>query len=137
MILWIFINTSQVNKYYPLIKIVQEKKLELLDYLFSSWKRIWNINKKYWRSKQKTGWGMTYSIHGHILYILEANSRRPNDFSLIRRKPNEILQFKWKRLMVLKFKPKLSLKSMLRGSKIIKMIKGSKNRRELTQIKAI
>ena len=35
--------------------------------------------------------------------------------------------------MVLKFKPKLDLKFMLRGSKTIKIMKGSKNRRGLTQ----
>ena len=28
---------------------------------------------------------MTYSTHGHISYILEANSKRPKDFSLIGR----------------------------------------------------
>ena len=39
--------------------------------------------------------------------------------------------------MVLKFKPKLDLKLMLRGSKTIKIMKGSKNRRGLTQVKAI
>ena len=37
---------------------------------------------------------MTYLIHGHISYILEANSKRPNDFSLEERKPNDFLQFK-------------------------------------------
>ena len=37
---------------------------------------------------------MAYGIHGHISYILEASSEGPNDFSLIERKPNEILQFK-------------------------------------------
>ena len=37
---------------------------------------------------------MAYSIHDHISYILEAWSKRPNDFSLIRGKPNEILQLK-------------------------------------------
>ena len=42
-----------------------------------------------------------------------------------------------KRRMVLKFKLKLNLKFMLKGSKIIKIVKGSKNRRGLTQIKAI
>ena len=36
---------------------------------------------------------MAYSIQGRISYILEANSKRPNDFSLIGRKTNEILQF--------------------------------------------
>ena len=37
---------------------------------------------------------MAYSIRGHISYILEASSKRPNDFSLMESKPNEILQFK-------------------------------------------
>ena len=32
---------------------------------------------------------MVYSIHGHISYILEANSKMTNDFSLIGRKPCE------------------------------------------------
>ena len=36
---------------------------------------------------------MAYLIHGHISYILEASSKRPNDFSLMGRKPNEISQF--------------------------------------------
>ena len=31
---------------------------------------------------------MAYSIHSHISYILETNSKRPNGFSLIGRKPN-------------------------------------------------
>ena len=35
---------------------------------------------------------MAYSIHCHISYIFEANSNRPNDFSLIEGKPNEIIQ---------------------------------------------
>ena len=35
---------------------------------------------------------MAYSIHCHISYIFEANSNRPNDFYLIGRKPNEIIQ---------------------------------------------
>ena len=39
--------------------------------------------------------------------------------------------------MLLKFKPKLNLKIMLKGSKTIKTIKGSKNRMGLTQVKAI
>ena len=39
--------------------------------------------------------------------------------------------------MVLKFKPKLNLKIMLKGSKTIKIMKVSKNRRGLTQVKAI
>ena len=36
---------------------------------------------------------------------------------------------------VLKFKPKLDLKFMLKGSKTIKIMKRSKNRRGLTQVK--
>ena len=39
--------------------------------------------------------------------------------------------------MVLKFKPKLNLKIMLKGGKTIKTMKGSKNRTGLTQVKAI
>ena len=34
------------------------------------------------------------AIHGHISYILEAYSKSHNDFSLMGRKQNEILQFK-------------------------------------------
>ena len=41
-----------------------------------------------------------------------------------------------KSLKVLKFKPKLNLKFMLKGSKTIK-IKGSKKRRGLTEVKTI
>ena len=63
---------------------------------------------------------MAYSIHGHISYILEANYKRPSDLSLIGRKPSEILQFNWKRLMVLKLKPKLNLNFTLKESKTIK-----------------
>ena len=37
---------------------------------------------------------MASSIHGHISYILEDNSKRPNDLSWIGRKPYEILQLK-------------------------------------------
>ena len=40
---------------------------------------------------------MAYLIHGHISYILEANSKRASDFPLIGRKPNEIWQFKRKK----------------------------------------
>ena len=40
---------------------------------------------------------MAYLIHGHISYILEANSKRASDFPLIGRKPNEICQFKRKK----------------------------------------
>ena len=39
--------------------------------------------------------------------------------------------------MVLKFKPKLNLKFMLKGSKTIKVMKGNKNRKGLTQVTAI
>ena len=39
--------------------------------------------------------------------------------------------------MVLKLKPKLDLKFMLKGNKTIKIMKRSKNRRRLTQVKAI
>ena len=39
--------------------------------------------------------------------------------------------------MVLKFKPKLNLKSMLKWSKTIKIMKRSKIGRILTQVKAI
>ena len=80
---------------------------------------------------------MAYSICGHISYILEANSKRPNYFSVIGRKPSESLQFKWKRLIVLKFKPKLNSKFMLKRFKTIKIMKRSKNKRGLTQTKAI
>ena len=37
-----------------------------------------------------------------------------------------------KRLIILKFKPNLDLKFMLKGSKTIKVTKGSKNSRGLT-----
>ena len=76
---------------------------------------------------------VAYSIRGHMSYILETSSKRPNDFSLIGRKPDQILQFKWKKLMVSKFKPKLNLKFMLKESKTIKIMKGI---RGLTQVKA-
>ena len=39
--------------------------------------------------------------------------------------------------MVLKFKPKLNSKFMPKGSKTLNIIKKSKNRRRLTQVKAI
>ena len=39
--------------------------------------------------------------------------------------------------MLLKFKSKLNSKFMLKGSKIIKIMKRNKNRRGLTQVKAI
>ena len=60
---------------------------------------------------------MAYSVHGHISYILEINSKRTNGFSLIGRKPNDFLQFKWKRLMVLTCKPNEIQNSSWRGVK--------------------
>ena len=39
--------------------------------------------------------------------------------------------------MVLKFKPKLNLKFMLKGSKTIETMNGNKNRRGLTQVKVM
>ena len=42
-----------------------------------------------------------------------------------------------KRLMVLKSKPELNIKFMLKGSKTIKTMKGIKNRRGLTKVKVI
>ena len=39
--------------------------------------------------------------------------------------------------MILKFKPKSNLKFMLKGSKRIKIQKRRKNRRRVTQVKAI
>ena len=58
---------------------------------------------------------MAYSIHGHISYILEANSKRPNDFSLIGRKPNEILQFKWKKTYGIKIETGIKYKIHAEG----------------------
>ena len=46
-------------------------------------------------------------MYGHISYILEPNSKRPNDFSLIRRKPNEILQFKVKKTYDIKIRAEI------------------------------
>ena len=43
---------------------------------------------------------MAYSIHGHISYTLEANSKRPNGFSLTGKKPNGIYNLSEKILMV-------------------------------------
>ena len=86
----------------------------------------------YWKSLR-----MAYSIHGYFSYILDANSQRPNYFSLIGEKLNKNLRFKWKILMALKFKPKLNSKVILSGSETINLMKGSKNRRGLTQIKTI
>ena len=42
-----------------------------------------------------------------------------------------------KKIKVLKFKSKLNSKFLLKGSKTIKIIKASKNRGGLTQVKAI
>ena len=53
---------------------------------------------------------MFYLIHSHISYILEANSNRPNDFSLVGRKPNKILQFKGKKTHGIKIKTKIRFK---------------------------
>ena len=39
--------------------------------------------------------------------------------------------------MVLEFKPKINSKYMLKGSKTVKIMKVSKNRRGLTQVQAI
>ena len=70
--------------------------------------------------------------HGLLItwptYHLDANTERPNDFSLIGRKFCNLSE---KRHMVLKFKPKLDLKFKLKGSETIKILKGSKNRRRL------
>ena len=57
------------------------------------------------------------SIHGHISYILQANCKRPNDLSLIAKKPNEFYNLSEKRLMVLKFTPKLNSTFMLQESR--------------------
>ena len=59
---------------------------------------------------------MAYSMHGHISYILEPNSKRFDDFSLIGRKPNETLQFKWKKAYGIKFKTKIKFKSHAEGN---------------------
>ena len=39
--------------------------------------------------------------------------------------------------MVLKFKPKLNLKFMLKGNKTLNIMKRNKNRKGLTQVKAM
>ena len=46
-------------------------------------------------------------MYGHISYILEPSSKRPNDFSLIRRKPNKILQFKVKKTYDIKIRAEI------------------------------
>ena len=53
---------------------------------------------------------MAYTIHGHISYILVANSKRPSYFSLIGRKPNEILEFKWKKTYGIKIRTEIRFK---------------------------
>ena len=58
---------------------------------------------------------MAYSIHDHISYILEASSKRPNDFSLIRRTSNEILQFKWKKPCGIKTQTEIKFKYHAEG----------------------
>ena len=68
---------------------------------------------------------MAYSIHGNISYNLEWNSKMPDGFSLIGRKPNQILQYKWDRFIALKCKPKIKLKFILKVSKTIKIMKDS------------
>ena len=58
---------------------------------------------------------MAYSMHDHISYILDANSKRPRDFSLIGRKPNDIWQFKWKKTYGIKIQTKIRLKIYAEG----------------------
>ena len=58
---------------------------------------------------------MAYSMHDHISYILEANSKRPNDFSLIGMKPNEILHFKWKKTYGIKIQTEIRFKINAEG----------------------
>ena len=97
--------------------------------------RRWR-NRCFWRHT----WRSTRVCTGctsHISYFLGASSKRPNDFSLIGKKPNETLQFTWKNLWYLKFKSKLNSKLILKGRKSKKKTKGSKNRRGYTQVKAI
>ena len=76
-------------------------------------------------TNKHVSWPAQYTV---MSYILETSSKRPNEFSLTGRKPNEILQFKWKRLMVLKFKSKLNLKFMPKGSKKIRIMEMSKGK---------
>ena len=73
---------------------------------------------------------MAYSIHGHISYILEANYKRPNDFSSIGKKPNEILQFKYKKTygIAMVSCSRFNLEFMVKGSKTKEIMKESKNR---------
>ena len=77
---------------------------------------------------------MAYSIHGYISYILEANSKRPNDFSLIGMKPNEILRFKWKKTSGIKIQTEIRFKIHTEGEWNNKIIEGSKNRRGLIRV---
>ena len=58
---------------------------------------------------------MTYLIHAHISYILEANFKKPNDFYLILRKPNEILQYKWKKAYGIKVQTEIEFKIYAEG----------------------
>ena len=58
---------------------------------------------------------MAYSMHGHISYILETNSKRPGDFFLIGRKPNEILQFTWKKTYGIKIQTEIEFKVHAEG----------------------
>ena len=71
---------------------------------------------------------MAYSKHGHFSYILEASSKRPNDFSLTGKKPNEILKFKWKKLMALNILIEIKLKIHAEGK-----WNNKNNERELKQ----
>ena len=82
---------------------------------------------------------MAYSIHAHITTIFEVNSKSPNDFSLKGRKPNEIFQFKQKTYGI-KIQTEIKFKihaEWVKEGKTIKMMKRSKNRKGLTQVKAI
>ena len=58
---------------------------------------------------------MAYPIHGHISLILEANTKRPNDFSLIGGKPSDILQFKWKKTYGIKIQVEIKFKIHAEG----------------------
>ena len=62
---------------------------------------------------------MAYSIHDHISFILEANPKRPNDFSLIGGKPNEILQFKWKKTYGIKIQTEIRFKIHAKSKYVI------------------
>ena len=67
---------------------------------------IFTTHMKYLNKKQLSVLGNTknyFELMRICVYNIKASSKRPNEFSWIGRKPNEILQFKWKRLAVLKF----------------------------------